>query len=360
MKNKLFFIKHFAFCITLLAVFTTAFSSCKKKTNNPNVPPPIDQNTEVIGYGLLAKLPGIWSGNVESSTSLGNFPDYTVDYRPVSAAQVSAKNELDSLNDLFMSFFITRHNSKYQLAFRNGGFFSGMQRISYLVIDSVSESANVSFYRFKDFVKGTNRTYADLTFRNDSLLMQVYTNKYNTSLVPVIHFRWFGGLKDKTSAQDAINHFSFPKKELAKDLPDAFNNKTESIFYSSAEDVYKETAQPYLGNTRVNVTYGSALSPDESKKVYLIVTTQPLFNGFVPNLGNLKYRSRYVVLKGNTAGYNFNYMHPGSYYIYALYDTDGNMTFNSGDYISSNLNQNFSVAEKEQKTISVNIDFKIP
>lgn len=338
------------------------YPSCKNKTNdNNNIPnTPIDQNTNVKGYGLLSKLPGIWSGNIQSNTSLPNFEDYTVDYRPVSPSQVSAKNELDSLNDLFMSFFITRYNNQYQLAFRNGGYFAGMQRISYLIIDSVLETNQFSFYRFKDFVKGTNRTYADLMFRNDSLLMQVYTNKYNTSPNPVIHFKWLGGIKDRTAAQEAITHFSFPKKELSKDLTDAFQNKTESIFYNANEDVYKETEQPYLGNTRVNVAYGSAVNADANKKVFLIITTQPLFNGWVPNLANLKYRSRYVILKGNTSGYNFNYMHPGAYYIYALYDSDGNNTFNSGDFISSNLNQSFSLAEKEQKTITVNIDFKIP
>jgi hypothetical protein len=353
MKYSLLF-----FAATIL--FLSACKDKKNDNNNNQVPEPIGPNTEVKGYGLLSKLPGIWSGNIESNTTLPNFPDYTVDYRPVATAQVSAKNELDSLNDLFMSFFICRYNGKYQLTFRNGGSFSGMQRISYLVIDSVSETASVSFYRFKDFIKGINRTYADVTFRNDSLLMQVYTNKYNTLSSPVVHFKWYGGLKDKTAAQPAMNHFSFPKKELIKDLSTAFQNKNESIFYNANEDVYKETEQPYLGKTRVNVTYGGSLSPDPTKKVFLIITTQPLFNGFMPNLANLKYRSRYIILKGNTAGYLFNYMHPGNYYIYALYDSDGNMTFNSGDYISSNLNQAFSLAAKEEKTISVNIDFKIP
>ncbi|MCS6818894.1 MAG: hypothetical protein RMJ53_01750 [Chitinophagales bacterium] len=347
--------------ILLLALIAAAGCKDKNNNNNNNIPnPPIGPDTEVKGYGLLSRLSGIWSGNIESNTALGNFPDYTVDYRPVSPAQVSAKNEMDSLNDLFMSFFITRYDGKYLLAFRNGGSFAGMQRISYLMIDSVSESSNTAFYRFKDFVKGTSRTYADLTFRNDSLLMFVYTNKYNTSPTPVMHFKWYGAVRDRTTAQQAISKFSFPKKQLAKDLSDAFKNKNESIFYNAAEDVYKETDHPYLGRTRVNVSYGSSLTPDPSKKVFLIITTQPLFNGFVPNLANLKYRSRYVVLKGNTAGYNFNYMHPGEYYIYALYDSDGNFTFNSGDYISSNLNQSFTLGEKEDKTVSVKIDFRIP
>jgi hypothetical protein len=59
----------------------------------------------------------------------------------ISAGQVSAKNELDTANDIYMSFFIIYDSSEYKLAFRNGGSFSGLKRVSYMVIDSVSETA---------------------------------------------------------------------------------------------------------------------------------------------------------------------------------------------------------------------------
>lgn len=348
--------------LSLFAVLFIFISACKHSSddnnNNNGNPPDIDANTDVKGFGLFNHINGIWSGPITSSTSVGNFPEYTADYRPISASQVSAKNEMDKKNDLFMSFFITWHCDQYKLAFRNGGYFSGMQRISYLVIDSVSENGTTAFYRFKDFKAGTNRSYADLFFTGDSLYMKVYTNKYNTLQQAVIHFAWNAGRQDASAAQPAIANFSFPQKKLVKDLCSAFDGKTESIFYNAGDDVYKETEQPYLGKTQVNFTVPA--NSDTSKKVFLIITTQPLFSGFTPQLQNLKYKSRYVIVKPNEQNFAFNYMHPGTYYLYGLYDADGNNTFSTGDYISSNTNYQFILANQEQKTLSLNLNFQIP
>lgn len=349
-----------AIAIALLLTVAACKHDKKDDIDNNNIPP-ISDTTNVMGYGLLNHINGIWTGPVVSSTSVGNFPDYTADYRPVSASQVSAKNELDKKNDLFMSFFITSDCNGYKMAFRNGGYFTGMQRISYLVIDSVSENGSNAFYRFKDFKAGTNRTYADLYFKGDSLYMKVYTNKYNTLQQPVIHFAWDAGRQDNTAAQAAITHFNFPKKEVAKNLCNAFDGKTESIFYDATADVYPETAQPYLGKTTVNITLPA--NADTAKNVYLIVTTQPLFNGFTYQGNNLKYKSRYVMVRASETQFIFNYMHPGSYYIYGLYDKDGNGIFSSGDYVvlnGSNLNTSFSLNEQEQKTITLPVTFQVP
>lgn len=73
--------------------------------------PPIDNSSNVKGYSILEKLPGIWNGPVTSPTPLGSYPEWIVDFRPISPSQVSAKNELDSVNDIFMSFFIVKHNN---------------------------------------------------------------------------------------------------------------------------------------------------------------------------------------------------------------------------------------------------------
>jgi hypothetical protein len=352
------FSKVFFFILVLL------LSACRdKKTNNPDntTPTEITPSTNVKGYGLFNYINGIWTGSVVSSTSLGNFPDYTADYRPISAAQVSAKNELDKNNDLFMSFFIVWHCDQYKLAFRNGGFFSGMKRISYLVIDSVSENSGSSFYRFTDFKAGKTRSYADLLFKNDSLYMKVYTNKSNSLPQAVIHFAWDAGKQDATAAQPAISHFSFPKKEMVKDFCKSFDGRPESIYYDSSQDVYTEAQQPYVGKTTVNVSLNGL--PTAGKKVFLIVTTQPLFNGFSPQLQNLKYKSRYVIMDAASPSFDFNYMHPGSYYVYGLYDADGNNTFSSGDYIAlsgTSPNNAFTVAEREQKTMNLNLNFQIP
>ena len=54
---------------------------------------------------------------------------------------------------------------------------------------------------------------------------------------------------------------------------------------------------------------------------------------------------------GSLLSFVYNYMHPGVYYFYALYDNDGNNTFNSGDWISTS-NASFTLGA--QSTASVN------
>lgn len=349
-------------CCLLLLVFAV---SCKDKNDPEETPPPsgsggIDANTNVMGYNILAHLPGIWNGPVTSTTALGSYSEWIVDFRPVSAAQVSSKSELDSVNNVLMGFFIVKYGNEYKMAFRNGGGFAGSQRISYAVIDSVSETAGSDFYRFVDFKAGQNRVYTNVIFKNDSLIMHVYTNAYNTLQVPQTHMLWRAKLQDAASAQPAIAHFSFPQKQLVKDFTGTFDTVVEAIYYNTQTDPYGEQDQPYLGKTTVNISFGASYTPDPNKRVFLMATTQPLFSGFTFNPAQLIYRSRYVFLSSTDNSYAFNYMHPGSYYLYALYDNNGDGTFSSGDWISSNLNNTFSLAELGTTTVSTTIDFTIP
>ena len=234
----------------ILSLFST---SCKDKKDTEETPPPasgsggIDASTTVTGYNILSRLPGIWNGPVTSTTALGSYPEWIVDFRPVSAAQVSAKNELDSVNNILMGFFIVKHGGAYKMAFRNGGGFAGSQRIAYAVIDSVSETTNNYFYRFSDFKAGQNRVYTNVLFKDDSLIVHVYTNVYNTLSSPQTHMLWRAQLKDNTSAQSAITAFSFPQKQMVKDFSSTFDAVSEAIYYNSSTDPYDETSQPYLG-----------------------------------------------------------------------------------------------------------------
>jgi hypothetical protein len=360
-------IKRYLTQLLLLVFAFFIFSSCKRhKDPEEEVPVTptdigaINSNTNVKGYGILNHLPGIWDGPVTSSTPLGNYPEWIVDFRPVSASQVSAKNELDSLNNILMGFFIVKHNNEYKMAFRNGGGFAGAQRISYAVIDSVSESTNNYFYRFSDFRAGKNRVYINVLFKDDSLIMHVFTNKYSTLTSPVTHMLWRSKLQDQTSAQNAITHFNFPQKQMVKDFTTTFDNKPEAIYYDLASDPYNEAAQPYLGKTIVNINFAAGYTPSSTKKVFLMITTQPLFSGFVFNSAQLKYRSRYVFLASNDNSFTFNYMHPGSYYLYTLYDANGDGTFSSGDWMSSNLTNTFTLAPLGTQTVNTTIDFTIP
>lgn len=358
-KNTLHFIS--ILCLTFAIVFT----SCKNKKEEPEdttpTPTPIEDinsSTDVMGYNILKHLPGIWDGGLTSTTALGGFPSWVVDFRPIMASQVTSCNELDSLNDIFMNFFIVKHANTYKMAFRNGGYFAGMKRISYTVIDSVSETPNNYFYRFSDFKSGKTRLHADVLFKDDSLILHVYTNKYNTLTTAQTHFIWRAQLQDTASAQAAKTHFSYPQKLMVKDFSTTFNNMSEAIYYDETEDPYP--SQPYLGETTVNISYGNGHTPVASKKVFLMLTTQPLFNGIIYNASQLKYRSRYVITSSTDNAFTFKNMHPGSYYLYSFYDNNDDGNFSSGDWMSSNFNNTFTLAPQGNSTVNTTIDFTIP
>jgi hypothetical protein len=354
------------FIFITLIILTPSCKSCKDDKTEEQTPEAPDngpniENTQ--GFGVLAKVNGIWDGPVSSTTGLGSYPQWIVDFRPISENQVSAKNELDTMNDIFMSFFIVKHHNSYKVAFRNGGSFGGSKRVSYMLTDSVSETSSQSFYRFSEVVKGKARAYSEVIRKGDSLILKSYTNKTNTLPSSVPHMVWRAKMQDSTSASAAATLFSFPKKSMAKDFSSTFVGQAESIYYAGAGipagDPYPETAQPYLGKTTVNYTYDGAHVPVVGKKVLLIIMTQPLFSGFTPNLSNLKYRSRYVILDALDQSFAFNYMHPGSYFVYALYDTDGNLTPSNGDWLST-ANTSFTLGALGTTTVSPQINFTIP
>jgi hypothetical protein len=344
-------------------------TNCKEKKSEEPVPDPVNPTTpapdinNTYGFGVLRKIRGIWNGPVTSSTPLGGYPEWIVDFRPNSENQISAKNELDTLNDIFMSFFIAKYNNQYKVAFRNGGSFNGMKRVSYFLADSVSESAAKNFYRFSEIIKGKKKAYTEVLFRNDSVYIRSFTNKYNTLTTPSLHMSWSASLQDTISCQAAISNFGFPKKTLTKDFTSTFTSQTEAVYYSTSGppggDPYPETLQPYLGQTTAAYSYGASFTPDPNKKVFLVITTQPLFTGFNFNSAALKTRSRYVILNASSASYVFNYMHPGNYYYYAFYDNDANATINSGDWIST-ANTTFSLAAAGTTTTNTQINFIIP
>ena len=352
--------KYFLLTICVLALFSSCKEDDKPQTQNCDYQI-INNNDEVIGYNILAKVPGIWNGKVSSSTPLGGFPEWIVDFRPISPSNVAAKNELDKQNDIFMSFFIVKHDCKNKVAFRNGGSFAGLTRNTYMLIDSVFENNTISYYRFSDPVSEGERVYSDITFKGDSFILDVYTNKYNTLNQAVSHMTWRAKLADASTAQAAIDLFNFPQKQLTKDFSNTFDGLSEAVFYDSAQDPYPEEDQPYLGQSTVNVNISNPSNPDNLKKVLIILTSEPLFNGLVFNVGNLKYRSRYVFVSAETnASYTFNYMHPGTYYVNTIYDENNDLNFSSGDYMNSDLDKEFVLGSEGNTNINISIDFQIP
>lgn len=323
--------------------------------------PPIDNTTEVKGYSILEKLPGIWNGPVTSPTPLGSYPEWIVDFRPIHGAQVSAKNELDSLNNIFMSYFIAQYDGGYSLFFRNGGGFAGDVRTSYLVCDSVDDVGPSYYYRFVDAAVGWNRCYMEITFSNDSLDMITYTNHYQTQQTPTEHMHWTADLRDANSTQDAINTFNYPQKVEVKDFTNSFGGLGEAVFYGNIGDPYPESDQPHVGVSTVNVNVTNPASPDPSKKMLIIISTQPLFDGFVFQPASLDTRSRYVTIDAATStSFDFDYMHPGDYYVNVIYDEDGDYYLSSGDYMNGSFDVPLNLTTASTTSATVTVNFLVP
>lgn len=348
-----------SFVLLLAALF---LSACKEDEPDVVVPDPTVDFTDIentFGFGVLSKVQGIWNGAVTSTTPLGGYPEWIVDFRAISANQVSAKNELDPNNDIFMSFFIAKYNGEYRVCFRNGGSFAGQERVSYFLADSVSETGSQSYYRFSEVINGIDRAYTEVIRKGDSLIIKSYTNNYNTQMTSTPHMTWRSKLQDITASQASAAQFGFPQKTLTKDFSTVFNGLAEAMYFNAPTEPYPEDEQPYLGVANISFTHPGSYSPDPNKKVYLYMTTQPMYPGGIYNPANLKYRSRYVVLPSTTQIFEFDYLHPGTYYVYAFYDADGNYYPSSGDWVSV-ANTSFTLGALGTSSATAQINFNVP
>jgi hypothetical protein len=250
----------------------------------------------------------------------------------VHAGQVGGRSELDSANTIHLNFFVADYQGRSVLCFRNGGYFQGIERISYLMADSAVEGR---YYRFVEPITQGRRAYAEVIFPSgDSLILASYTNKMGTRPSPVLHMRWRARRTDSTAHRAATAHFSYPKAASVRSLTGGLEGRTEAIWYSPIQnDPYPERDQPYTGTLQASYQHGSYVV-DAAASVYLFLTTQALIEGYAYYAERLGTLSRYVRLKAAQTSFTFQHVHPGRYYLYALYDQDGNGQPSSGDWFN--------------------------
>ena len=118
---------------------------------------------QVMGFGILRRLPGQWHGPVTTTTPAGSFDEWYVDFRPVSPGQISQYSTLDAQTINYISLFIVKHEDRLKVALRTEGVFQGKGCVTYEVIDTVKESEG--YYRFSDFQAGDDRAYTEFTFK---------------------------------------------------------------------------------------------------------------------------------------------------------------------------------------------------
>jgi hypothetical protein len=316
------------------------------------------EGSHVIGYGILERIIGQWHGPVTTTTPAGDFPDWYVDFRPVLPGQVSQYSTLDSDTINYMSFFIVKRNGELKVALRTEGVFQNQGCVTYEVIDSVDEKAG--YYRFSDFKAKDERAYTEFRFKKDSFVMEVYTNKFNKVSPLELHSRWTAKLGSRSAAETTAGLLDFPSPITVKDFTDAFENMSESIYYTFEHDPYPSEPQPNVGSITVEIAVDENLPFETDHELFLLLTTNSLFDGLIYDPDNLRFISRYVYLPVGTTTYTFTHVHPGTYYLYSYNDINGDKLHKSGDYISSDISNIIDLEPEGELTVQTRIDYIIP
>jgi hypothetical protein len=252
-----------------------------------------------------------------------------------------------------------KHDGRLKVAMRTEGVFQNKGCVTYEVIDEVDESG--ARYRFSDFRSGDERAYTEFSFPgDDELVMEVYTNKFNRVSPLEIHSTWRAVRGDSKSAAAAVSHFGFPQAVMVKDFTNAFANMSESIYYTFDNDPYPSGSQPYVGEVTVNIAVDEDLTVEDDHELFLLLTTESLFDGLKYDSENLKFISKYAYLPVGTKSHTFTHVHPGTYYLYSYNDLDGDKRHLGGDYMSSDLSNTFILPPEGKVTVDTTIDFVIP
>lgn len=314
--------------------------------------------SQISGFGFFDKIIGQWEGPVITNTPAGNFDVWYVDFRPVSASQVSQYSNLDANTINYTYFFVVKHNEKLKIAMRTEGVFMNQGCVTYEVMDSVNEAAG--YYRFSDFQSGIKRAYTEFIFKENTLTMQTFTNVFNKQQKTSLHSRWEAVLSDRNHASKAQEHFGYPKPIVVKDFSDVFKNMNESIYFTFENDPYPANPQPYVGTVTVNIRIDEKLKLKNNHELFVVLSTESIFDGLKYNKKNLKYFSKYAYLTADTKSFTFTNVHPGTYYLYAYNDVNNDKKHKKGDYMSSDPNNIIEVIPESNIDVETIIDFIIP
>lgn len=356
-KMRNFWVKHqsiFKRSVVLCAILISNQCSVSQKSNYETV---IAKN-EIAGFSFFDKIIGLWSGPVFSDTPAGSAEVWYVDFRPVSASQVSQFTSFDANTINYTSFFIVKHEGILKIAMRTEGVFMNKGCVTYEVMDSVDEANG--YYRFSDFQSGIKRAYTEFIFSGEELIMQTFTTKFNTQQHVTLHSKWQAKLGDRSAANKTKELFGYPQPVMVKDFSDVFRGMNESIFYTFENDPYSTSSQPYVGSVTVNIIKDKRFTYAENHELFLVLTTESIFDGFVFDPEDLKYFSKYVFLPIKTESFTFQNVHPGTYFLYSFNDVNGDKKHSKGDYMSSDQRNSIEVSAKKNVIVETTIDFIIP
>jgi hypothetical protein len=318
----------------------------------------INDESLIPGFGFFEKIIGQWEGPVITNTPAGNFDVWYVDFRPVSESQVSQYSIMDEHTLNYTSFFIVKHEEQLKIAMRTEGVFMNQGCVTYEVMDSVHEAAG--YYRFSDFQAGAERAYTEFIFEGNKLTMQTYTNVFNRQKTTTLHSKWDAVLADRNAAAKAKAHHGFPQPVVVKDFSDVFRNLTESIYYTFENDPYPTNPQPYVGSVTVQINIDEKLKMKKKHELFIVLSTESIFDGLKYNNEKLKYFAKYAYLPAGTKSFTFTNVHPGTYYLYSYSDVNNDRKHKRGDYMSSDQNHVIEIFPESNIIVDTTIDFRIP
>lgn len=318
----------------------------------------LKNKSKVLGYGILERIAGQWSGSVFTDTPMGSFPMWYVDFRPVSSGMIAQYTTIDKGTINFLTFLIVKHDKQLKVAMRTEGVFQEKGCVTYEIIEKADERKG--YYRFSDFKSGSERAYTEFTFKGNKLVMETYTNKFNKVSPLELHTRWTATLAGRESAEEAVKKFKFPQPGPVADFSGFFKNMSESIYYDTSLDPFSSKNDPYVGTLTVNVRIDPSLKVKNTDELFLILTTKSLYEGIIYKPANLKYLSKHAYAPAGIKSFTFTHVHPGTYYLYAFNDINNDKKHLKGDYMSSNINHIITVAPEKNTVVKTTIDFIIP
>ena len=314
--------------------------------------------SKVKGFGILYRLPGQWNGPVTSDTPAGNFPKWYVDFRPVSSSQISQFSVVNPSMCNYLTFFVVKHNNRLKVAMRTDAVFRKKGCITYEVMTEVNEQKG--YYKFSDFQSGVRRAYTVFRFKKNSIVMKVYTNKFNRQKYLTLHSTWKAKRYSFASSIPSIKRLSYPQPRVVKDFSRVFGNAHESIYFSRRKDPYRYSNEVGVGKITFNISIAKKFKVKNTDELFLMLTTKPIFKGYKYLPYRLNYISKFIYLPANTKRYVMTHVHPGVYYLYSYNDVDNDKLHKSGDYMSSKWVHKITVLPGQNRYVNTYIDFKIP
>lgn len=313
---------------------------------------PVNINDNTLGFQLLEKMQGHWTGN--NLVIADQYDWFAFDYRPNSPSQIHGIFEGGSGGNLLTSFFVADFKGKRTIMARNGGLLNGIYRTSYFVLDKAESRSDGDYYRLVDAKGSTDVMYMELRFPHatDSLYWNAYTSRLGIIVPPSRHMT-FKGEKQNLDLAQAAAEVGFPQNTPAWDFSNGFNedylyinpgdNAAKSASFlalaeendvftlaQEAGDPWRIDQTPYLGYLTINIDRPTGL---ENTTLFVNLSKEPLTDefGYFTSAEAFNSVLLFPELSQGENQFLVTYLHPGDYYVTIIADVNGDGFVSEGD-----------------------------